>query len=94
MAAGVMAVVAGMFLDEGTVIESSFLFVIAGAIGMISTMFIGDPDLSSSQMAKSVASATPWQIVWVVPLQIVGYGLGLLVRRPSRPRHAESGPRD
>jgi hypothetical protein len=89
IAAGVLAVIAGMIFDEGTVIESSFLFVIAGAMGMTATMSIGDPDSPSSVQARHFASATPWQIVWVIPLQIVGYGLRILVRRMLRQPHAQ-----
>ncbi len=89
VAAGVLAVVAGMLFDEGTVIESSLLFVCAGAIGIIATQFVGDPDSLSSLQAKNLASATPWQIVWVIPLQIVGYGLRFLVKRTPKQQQAE-----
>ena len=89
IAAGVLAIIAGMIFDEGTVIENSFLFVMAGAMGMITTMDIGDPYSPSSIQARHFASATPWQIVWVIPLQIIGYGLRFLVRRMLRQPHAE-----
>ena len=94
IAAGVLAVFAGMFFDEGTVIESSFLFVITGAMGMISTMFIGDPASTSSVLAKNFASATPWQIVWVIPLQLIGFGIRFLVRRTPKPQLAEQDADD
>lgn len=83
VAAG-LVVLAGIWSDDGTVIESSLLFMFTGFLGMITTVSIGDRDAPSAVLAEGFLSATPWQIVWIIPLLVVGRGLRFFARRISR----------
>ncbi len=83
-----LAFATGAALEDGVLIESSIVFIIIAAFGLTVTVVITEPDTLPSHPAMRLVSGFPWQLVWVIPLQLAGFAARGFIATRSGPPNA------
>lgn len=82
-----LAIISGILITKCSVIERSFIFVFAFWQAPILLLSLGDTEPSTTQRISNLAVGALDLIVWVIPLQLVGLGIRLLVDRSPKINH-------